>query len=100
MTIIASDEGDPPRTATASLTVTILDVNDHAPELLKDYRPVLRENSHPRVVLEVFAKDADDPSKGNGPPFTFWLDPAVNETLGALFSVTTEPSRSILLFLS
>lgn len=96
MTIVASDDGDPPRTATASLTVTVLDVNDHAPELLTDYQPVLRENSHPRVVLEVFARDADDPSKGNGPPFTFWLDPAVNETLGTLFSVTTEPSTLIL----
>lgn len=99
MTIIASDEGDPPRTATTSLTVTIIDVNDNAPELLKDYQTILRENSPPRVVLEVLATDADDPSKGNGPPFTFWLDPAVNETLGLLFSVVTEPSRMIMRFL-
>ncbi|XP_054289195.1 neural-cadherin-like [Macrosteles quadrilineatus] len=89
--ITAKDDGDPALTATATLTVRVLDVNDNAPQMLKDYAPVVMENSSPGVFLEVFARDVDDSAKGNGPPYTFHLDPAANSTLGSLFSVEPNP---------
>lgn len=91
--ITAVDEGDPARSSSATLTVNVLDVNDNAPTFAQDYRPVLQENSPPKVVLEVYAKDVDDYAKGNGPPYTFTLDPSVENSIGQLFSVETNPSK-------
>ena len=73
--ILAIDDGDPPKTATATLTVIVEDINDNSPRFLKNYRPVLPEHSPPRKVVEVLATDDDDRSKGNGPSFTFRMDP-------------------------
>lgn len=69
--ILAVDDGLPPRTATATLTVVVADINDNAPRFLKDYRPVIMEHQSPTKVEEILATDDDDRSKGNGPPFTF-----------------------------
>ncbi|KAI5742124.1 hypothetical protein M8J77_003534, partial [Diaphorina citri] len=73
--ILAIDDGIPPRTATATLTVIVQDINDNAPKFIKEYRPVLPEHVPPRKVVEVLATDDDDRSKSNGPPFTFRMDP-------------------------
>lgn len=52
--------------------VTLLDVNDNAPEFAADYRPVVYENQPPSLsVITVSAVDRDGPA--NGPPFEFWL---------------------------
>lgn len=91
--VLAVDEGEPPLTATAQLTVTLLDVNDHAPSLLKDYTPVVLENSAPRVVVELFAHDLDDHNEGHGPPYTFSLDSDVDSTVARLFRVQTNQSE-------
>merc|ERR1719361_1834768 len=58
--ILAIDDGDPPKTATATLTVIVQDINDNSPRFLKNYRPVLPEHSPPRKVVEVLATDDDD----------------------------------------
>ncbi|OTF83123.1 hypothetical protein BLA29_015581, partial [Euroglyphus maynei] len=42
--ILAIDDGIPARTATTTLTVIVVDVNDNAPRFLKDYRPVIMEH--------------------------------------------------------
>lgn len=72
--ILAKDDGAPPKTSTATLTVNVLDVNDNAPVFKEDYRPVVPENEPPSfLVVEVEAYDPDDYSAGNGPPFHFAL---------------------------
>ena len=51
--ILAIDDGDPPKTATATLTVIVQDINDNSPRFLKNYRPVLPEHSPPRKVRTI-----------------------------------------------
>lgn len=85
--ILAIDDGIPPKTATATLTVIVQDINDNAPKFLKDYRPVLPEHVPPRKVVEILATDDDDRSKSNGPPFQFRLDPGADDIIRASFKV-------------
>ncbi|XP_075992348.1 neural cadherin isoform X1 [Anticarsia gemmatalis] len=85
--ILAIDDGVPPRTATATLTVIVQDINDNAPTFLKDYRPVLPEHITPKKVAEILATDDDDRSKSNGPPFQFRLDPGADDIIRASFKV-------------
>ncbi|CAG7819551.1 unnamed protein product [Allacma fusca] len=89
--ILAIDDGVPPKTATATLTVIVQDINDNAPTFLKDYRPVLPEHQPPKKVVEVLATDDDDRSKGNGPPFTFRMDPNAADEIKASFKVEHDP---------
>jgi len=49
--ILAIDDGIPPKTATATLTVIVQDINDNAPTFLKDYRPVITEHVAPKKVI-------------------------------------------------
>nr|CAD7579963.1 unnamed protein product [Timema californicum] len=85
--VLAIDDGVPPKTATATLTVIVQDINDNAPTFLKDYRPVLPEHVPPRKVVEILATDDDDRSKSNGPPFTFRMDPNADDIIRASFKV-------------
>ena len=89
--ILAIDDGDPPKTATATLTVIVEDINDNAPRFLMDYRPVLPEHSPPGRVVEVLATDDDDRSKANGPSFTFRLDPNAAQEIQKSFKVMHDP---------
>lgn len=70
---------------------------DNAPQFLKDYRPVLPEHQPPRKVVEVLATDDDDRSKGNGPPFTFRMDPNAADEIKASFKVEHDPSKNLFL---
>ena len=89
--ILAIDDGVPDKTATATLTVIVQDINDNAPRFLKDYRPVLPENQSPRKIVEVLATDDDDRSKGNGPPFHFRMDSTASDEIRASFKVEHIP---------
>nr|CAD7453923.1 unnamed protein product [Timema tahoe] len=88
--VLAIDDGVPCKTATALLTVIVEDVNDNAPTFLEDYHPVLPEHVPPRKVVEVLATDMDDRNKGNGPPFTFSLDPTADDIIKASFKVESD----------
>ena len=72
------------------------DINDNAPRFLKNYSPVLPEHSPPRKVVEVLATDDDDRSKGNGPSFTFRMDPNAHDNIRASFKVEHDPSKILL----
>jgi hypothetical protein len=47
--------------------------------------------------VEVLATDDDDRSKGNGPPFTFRMDPNAADEIKASFKVEHDPSKNKLL---
>ncbi|XP_031778398.1 neural-cadherin isoform X2 [Nasonia vitripennis] len=88
--ILAIDDGIPPKTATATLTVIVQDINDNPPTFLKDYRPVLPEFLPARKVVEILATDDDDRSKSNGPPFVFRMDPKADDVIRASFKVESD----------
>lgn len=61
LTVVASDHGSPPRSATQLLTVSVADVNDEAPTFQQqEYSVLLRENSPPGTsLLTLRATDPD-----------------------------------------
>ncbi|CAH1131679.1 unnamed protein product [Ceutorhynchus assimilis] len=87
VTILAIDDGIPSKTASATLTIIVQDINDNAPKFLTEYRPVITEHDAPKKVVELFAVDEDDKYKGNGPPFLFELDPSVSDLIRSNFKV-------------
>ncbi|XP_058135545.1 cadherin-15 [Dasypus novemcinctus] len=71
--ILASDDASPPRTATGTLSIEILEVNDHAPELSVPAGSLCSEPGlGPGLLLG--ATDQDRPP--HGAPFRFQLSPA------------------------
>ncbi|XP_022238088.1 neural-cadherin-like [Limulus polyphemus] len=88
--VLAIDDGIPALTATATLTVTVDDVNDNAPRFLRNYRPVVYENKPPQKVVEIRATDDDDRSKNNGPPFTFRMDFNAPPSIKSFFEVEND----------
>ncbi|XP_071515917.1 putative neural-cadherin 2 isoform X1 [Panulirus ornatus] len=71
----AVDDGEPPRTATATLTLNVTDKNDNPPFLTEPREVHVEENSGPQEVARVRLGDPDDWRRGHGPPFTLALDP-------------------------
>ncbi|KAM9308429.1 neural-cadherin-like [Gastrophryne carolinensis] len=76
--VLATDMGEPALTGTATITFSLTDVNDNAPEFEAPYSPMIWENSeYPHVVhmnktsTLLYAKDSD--TTANGPPFSFYL---------------------------
>lgn len=61
LTVVASDHGSPPRSATQLLTVSVADINDEAPTFQQqEYSVLLRENSPPGTsLLTLRATDPD-----------------------------------------
>jgi hypothetical protein len=78
-------------TVRGAVAVSVQDNNDNAPRFLKNYRPVLPEHTQPRKVVEVLATDDDDRSKGNGPSFTFRMDPNAEDMIRKSFRVEHDP---------
>lgn len=88
--VLAIDDGVPQRSAAATLTVVLGDINDNAPKFLKDYVTIVQENSPPGKIEEIQAADPDDREAGNGPPFTFRMDPSAPQQIKDLFDVVHE----------
>uniref|UniRef100_A0A6Q2Y7V5 Uncharacterized protein n=1 Tax=Esox lucius TaxID=8010 RepID=A0A6Q2Y7V5_ESOLU len=78
LVVMATDRGTPPLTGSATVQLSLLDVNDNGPELEVTYSPFLWENGPaPQVVwlnrtstlLHVIDRDSPE----NGPPFSLSL---------------------------
>jgi len=66
-------KGEPPLTGTATVYVTVGDVNDNAPMFRESYAPVVpADATRGQTIMEFQASDADLPE--NGPPFDFSLE--------------------------
>uniref|UniRef100_A0A3B4A5H9 Cadherin domain-containing protein n=1 Tax=Periophthalmus magnuspinnatus TaxID=409849 RepID=A0A3B4A5H9_9GOBI len=76
--VLATDMGEPALTGTAIVMLTVLDINDNAPEFDADYKPIVWENTGaPQTVkmnsssVLLHVKDRD--ASGNGAPFTIQM---------------------------
>ncbi|XP_066955765.1 LOW QUALITY PROTEIN: putative neural-cadherin 2 [Macrobrachium rosenbergii] len=71
--IIAVDSGQPPLTSTATLTISVTDVNDCPPRLLHPTVFHVLENTSPALLGVLTATDQDVWALGHGPPFNLSL---------------------------
>ncbi|KAK3606482.1 hypothetical protein CHS0354_041433 [Potamilus streckersoni] len=98
--ILAIDRGNPQNTGTATLTVSLTDVNDNFPQFAENYRPYVTENQdYNNAPLQVLygsmlvirGVDPDlngPPPYDNGPPFEFACG---NSPLCTNFTVVFDP---------
>ncbi|XP_060714973.1 neural-cadherin [Tachysurus vachellii] len=78
--ILATDHGTPPLTGTATIHISLLDVNDNGPEFETAYSPVVWENMPgPQLVYlntsSTLLRAVDRDSVENGSPFSFSVPP-------------------------
>ncbi|KAG2469661.1 CADN protein, partial [Polypterus senegalus] len=76
--VLATDQGEPPQTGSATVQLSLIDVNDNAPEFETAYMPVVWENvPGPQIVkmnqTSQLLHAIDRDVKENGPPFSFSL---------------------------
>lgn len=91
--VLAVDEGAPPRTATATLSLSLTDVNDNAPHVARRDPILVPENTRPGHVAALALDDPDDWSLGHGPPFTARLDDNAAPDIKNTFAVEFDQSR-------
>lgn len=92
LTVRASDMGMPVMSDTATVLVTVEDVNDNPPVFTQDlYMAEIREDEGPMDVLNVTAFDADQPQTNNS-VIDFTLNPATNT--GGVFELVAVDSNT------
>ncbi|XP_045132549.1 putative neural-cadherin 2 [Portunus trituberculatus] len=89
--LVAVDRGVPPLTATATLSLTVTDVNDCAPTLLPPTVFHVPEDSPPTMLGVLKATDKDMWTLGHGPPFNLSLSPSNPDHVLASVSLKFDP---------
>nr|XP_045603729.1 putative neural-cadherin 2 isoform X2 [Procambarus clarkii]XP_045603730.1 putative neural-cadherin 2 isoform X2 [Procambarus clarkii] len=74
--VVAVDDGRPSLSSTATLTITLTDVNDCPPRLLPPTVLHVTEGAPASLLGILTATDDDVWALGHGPPFTFTLAPS------------------------
>lgn len=98
--IIGVDNGRPPLSATATLTITVTDVNDCPPRLLPPTIVHVTESSPPTRLATLAATDLDVWAMGHGPPFNFSLARTNPAHVKALIKIKFRQSEYSLLKLA
>ena len=91
--ILGVDRGIPPLTATATLTITLTDVNDSPPLLLPPVTFHVTEDAAPARLGVLTATDEDVWALGHGPPFTFSLASSNPQYIFDLMSLQFDPRK-------
>ncbi|XP_072519612.1 protocadherin Fat 1 isoform X1 [Salminus brasiliensis] len=71
LTVLASDSGNPPKSSSAAINMTVADVNDNPPVFSQANYSLIIQESLPAgaSVLQLSVTDRDTPQ--NGPPFSY-----------------------------
>ncbi|XP_058680865.1 protocadherin-16 [Ammospiza caudacuta] len=88
LTVVVQDHGSPPRSATMSVTVKVLDLNDNAPSFAQASYTVEVPEDLPVGAL-VLQLAAEDPDEGTNGQVSYYLG---NESLG-MFQVEPQSGR-------
>ncbi|XP_066957970.1 putative neural-cadherin 2 isoform X2 [Macrobrachium rosenbergii] len=95
--VIGVDEGIPPLSSTATLTVTVTDVNDCPPRLLPPTVLHVKEGASSTKLGMLTATDDDVWALGHGPPFNLSLAPSnpvhVLQLLALKYDPTVDSGR-------
>ncbi|MPC09092.1 Neural-cadherin [Portunus trituberculatus] len=89
--IVAVDGDHPPRSATATLTISVEDVNDCPPAILPPTLLHVTEGSPPSLLGVLKATDPDVWALGHGPPFTLSLAPTNPSHILSLINLKFDP---------
>ncbi|XP_076020921.1 protocadherin gamma-C5-like [Genypterus blacodes] len=86
LTLTAVDGGDPVRSGTSEITVTVLDINDNAPQFEKQvYEANVSENAVPGTeILRVGASDADEGLNGE---VEYYFAEQTTDLISTLFDI-------------
>ncbi|KAE8598271.1 hypothetical protein XENTR_v10016780 [Xenopus tropicalis] len=75
ITVLAIESQNPAQIGKGFVAISILDINDNAPEFANEYETTVCENASPgKVIQEIRAVDKDDPSSGHWFYFTLPAD--------------------------
>ncbi|XP_035240204.1 protocadherin Fat 4 [Anguilla anguilla] len=85
LTVVAIDGAFPPAAGSASVVVTVSDVNDNPPRLISATGYVRENQPRGTVVCVLNASDADLPA--NGGPFAYWM---ARPAFGGAFSLSPD----------
>lgn len=94
--VVAVDRGRPPLTATATLSITVTDVNDCAPTLLPPTVFHVVEDAPPTLLGILKATDEDVWALGHGPPFNLSLAESNSEHVLASVTLKFDPRECFL----
>ncbi|XP_023578919.1 cadherin-7 [Octodon degus] len=79
ITVLAMESQNPSQVGRGYVAITILDINDNAPEFAMDYETMVCENAQPgQVIQKISAVDKDEPSNGHQFYFSLTMDPTNN----------------------
>ena len=98
--IIGVDRGSPPLSATATLTITVTDVNDCAPTLVPPTTLHVSEGAPPTLLGVLAATDHDVWALGHGPPFNLSLAPTNPAHVFSHISLTSDSRKCMTRFLA
>ncbi|XP_031235808.1 cadherin-7 isoform X4 [Mastomys coucha] len=75
ITVLALESQNPSQVGRGYVAITILDINDNAPEFAMDYETTVCENAQPgQVIQKISAVDKDEPSNGHQFYFSLTTD--------------------------
>ncbi|XP_049987424.1 cadherin-7 isoform X2 [Alexandromys fortis] len=80
ITVLAMENQNPSQVGRGYVAITILDINDNAPEFAMDYETTVCENAQPgQVIQKISAVDKDEPSDGHHFYFSLTTDTTNNQ---------------------